>query len=220
MAFRFPDPIYPIIDPGNRPDRSHVELAEEILAGGARLVQLRVKSGTTRDFVEIARAVKVLSDRDRAVLVVNDRADIAQLVDAAGVHLGQEDLSATEARRWLGPTKIIGVSTHNLEQAREAINSGAADYLAFGPIFATSSKVNPDPIQGLAGLAQVHRHCPLPLVAIGGITSETLADVLLAGADAVAVISAITHHPSPREAIRDLLARGRSVRRTSGSAAT
>lgn len=214
MAFRFPDPVYPIIDPGNRPDRSHVELAEEILAGGARLVQLRIKSGATRECVEIARAVKALSDRHAAALIVNDRSDIVQLVGAAGVHLGQEDLGAIDARKWLGPNVVIGVSTHTVEQARQAINAGAADYLAFGPVFATSSKANPDPVQGLAGLIQVRRHCPLPLVAIGGITNETLGDVLRAGADAVAVISAITQQASPREATRDLLVRARSARQT------
>jgi thiamine-phosphate pyrophosphorylase len=158
MAFRFPDPVYPIIDPGSRPVRSHVDLAEAILAAGARFVQLRIKRGTTRDFVEIARSVKRLTDRYAAALIVNDRVDIARLVRAAGVHLGQADLSAADARNWLGPDMIIGVSTHDLRQAQEAIESGAPDYLGFGPIFETSSKSNPDPVQGLDGLRRVRAH--------------------------------------------------------------
>jgi thiamine-phosphate pyrophosphorylase len=212
MAFRFPDPIYPIIDPGNRPDRTHVSLAEAILAGGARFVQLRIKSGSTSRFVEIARAVRRLADRYAAALIVNDRVDIAQLVGAAGVHLGQEDLCATDARKWLGSGKIIGVSTHNLPQAQAAIDSGAADYLGFGPIFPTTNKSNPDPIQGIEGLRQVRRHCRLPLVAIGGITRETLADVLDAGADTVAAIGAIAQQSDPCDATRELLERARSAK--------
>jgi thiamine-phosphate pyrophosphorylase len=206
-GFRFPCPVYPIIDPGNRPDRSHVELAEATLTGGARFVQLRIKSGTTRDFVDIARTVKRLTDRFAAALIINDRADIAQLVEAAGVHLGQDDLSATDARKYLGAGKIIGVSTHNLAQAREVIEGGDADYLAFGPIFPTASKNNPDPVQGLAELRRVREHCRLPLVAIGGITRETLPEVLRAGADAIAVIGAIAQQNDPCDATRDLLDR-------------
>lgn len=211
MAFRFPDPIYPIIDPANRPERSHVDLAEAILAGGARLVQLRIKRESTRRFVEIARAVKSLTDRYAAMLIVNDRVDIAQLVRAAGVHLGQEDLRAEEARRWLGSDKVIGVSTHNPTQALEAIGCGAADYLGFGPIFPTTNKIDPDPTQGIEGLRRVREHCQLPLVAIGGITEETLNQVLAAGADAVAVIGAIAQRANPREATRILLDQARSA---------
>jgi thiamine-phosphate pyrophosphorylase len=213
MAFRFPDPVYPIIDPGNRPERSHIDLADAILAGGARLVQLRIKRGSTRRFVEIARAVKTLTDRYRAILIVNDRVDVAQLVGAGGVHLGQQDLSARDARLWLGPEKVIGVSTHNLAQAQTAIESGAADYLGFGPIFPTINKTNPDPVQGLDGLRCVREHCPLPLVAIGGITKDSLSKVLHAGADAIAVIGAIARQADPREATRDLLERARSAAR-------
>lgn len=211
VPFRFPDPIYPIVDPGNRPRRSHVELAAAILAAGARFVQLRVKSESTRNFVEIARAVKTLTDRYSASLLVNDRVDIAQLVGAAGVHLGQEDLSAIDARRWLGSGKLIGVSTHNLPQARAAIESGVVDYLGFGPIFPTSNKSNPDPTQGLDGLRRVREHCPLPLVAIGGISSDTLGEVLNAGADAIAVIGAIAQQSDPCEATRNLLEQALAV---------
>lgn len=213
MPFRFPDPVYPIIDPGDRPERSHLDLAEAVLAGGARMVQLRMKRATTRAFVEVARAVKGLADRYAAVLIVNDRADIAQLVGAGGVHLGQEDLSAEDARSWLGADKVVGVSTHDLPQAREAIESGAADYLGFGPIFPTASKSNPDPVQGLEGLRRVREHCPLPLVAIGGITSAKLDQVLDAGADAVAIIGAIAYQANPRDATRNLLERARSLKR-------
>ena len=111
-----------------------------MLAAGVPLLQLRVKDEPTGRFVEIARAVKALADRHRALLIINDRADIAKLVDAAGVHLGQDDLPVAAARQILGPDKIIGLSTHNLAQAEAAARDGIADYIGFGPIFPTASK--------------------------------------------------------------------------------
>jgi thiamine-phosphate pyrophosphorylase len=160
--------------------------------------------------------VKALCDRHGAALIVNDRADVAKLVDAHGVHLGQEDLPPAAARRILGPSKVIGFSTHTPAQAEAALAEGVADYLAFGPIFPTSSKTNPDPVQSLDALRAVRRLCPLPLVAIGGITRENIAAVLATGADAAAVIAAIARVDDPSEATRDLLrrARGASVRRS------
>ncbi len=187
--FLFPEPLYPIADADSCADV--VALAEAILAGGARFLQLRAKRAATRELVDLARTVQARAADAGAQLIANDRADVARLDGAAGVPLGQDDLPPAAARAILGPAALIGHSTHTLAQAEAALRAGGIDYLAFGPIFATRSKANPDPAQGLAALAAVRRICPLPLVAIGGITSANAGDVRAAGADAVAVISAI-----------------------------
>jgi len=200
----FPQPLYPIADAV--PGRDVVGLAAAILAGGARVVQLRAKDAATGELVALARAVKIHADAVGARLIINDRADVARVVDAAGVHLGQDDLPPAAARALLGPDKIVGFSTHTLAQVDEALRAGHFDYLAFGPIFATASKRNPDPVQGVAALRDVRRRCPLPLVAIGGIDASTIGDVIAAGADAAALIGAIAGAHDPALATRDLLA--------------
>jgi len=205
MPFTFPAHLYPIVDTLGETGRSHVELAAAILNGGARLLQLRLKDQPTARFVEIARAVKAETDRRGALLLINDRVDIALLVDAAGVHLGQSDLPVTAARQILGPHKIIGISTHNLGQAQAAASQGAADYVGFGPIYATTSKARPDPVQGIEGLRDVRRYVDLPIVAIGGITASTMSAVLAAGADAVAMIGEIVRAPDVGAVVRTLL---------------
>ncbi len=205
LAFRFPVPVYPIVVPSAAGGRSPLALAEAMLEAGIRFLQLRVKNAPTRTLVEIARAVRAAAESHGAQLIINDRADVARLVDAAGVHLGQDDLPPRAARRLLGASKIIGLSTHSLAQARAALRAGGLDYLAFGPIFPTQSKEDPDPAQGIHGLREVRHICPLPLVAIGGISSANLAEVLQAGADAVAVIGAIANADDPHAATRDLL---------------
>ena len=210
MPFSFPARLYPIVDTLGDPHRSHVELARAILAAGAPLLQLRVKHQPTARFVELARAVKAEADRHGALLLINDRADIAKLVDAAGVHLGQDDLPVHAAREILGPHAIVGFSTHSLAQAEAAAREGQADYLGFGPIYATSSKDNPDPLQGVDGLRAVRRRVQLPLVAIGGITAATMTDVLGAGADAVAMIGEIVRAADVTGTVRVLLARDRT----------
>src|SRR5512143_3208403 len=161
--FSFPHRLYPIVDTLGDPGLSHVELAQAMLDAGARLLQLRVKDGPTARYVAIARAVKAAADRAGALLVLNDRCDIAQLVDAAGVHLGQDDLPVAAARQILGPNKIIGLSTHNPAQVEAAARAGVATYIGFGPIFPTTSKTRPDPVQGLEGLRRLRREA-LPLV--------------------------------------------------------
>ncbi len=201
----FPARLYPIIDTLGDPRRSYVELAGAVLDAGVRFLQLRVKPQPTKRFVEIARAVKALTDRAHAQLIVNDRPDVAQLVDAAGVHLGQHDVPAAAARRMLGPDKLIGLSTHNLAEAEAAVAAGVADYLGFGPIFPTTSKDRPDPVQGLDGLRRVRACTPMPLVAIGGITGETMGEVLNAGADAVAMIGEISRAANVTATVRALL---------------
>lgn len=194
-AFKFPSRLYVIVDPLGQRDRSHRALAAAALAAGAPLLQMRAKGLPTGRLVEVARELKALADRAGATFIVNDRADVARLVDAAGVHLGQEDLPPEAARRILGPHKVIGLSTHNVEQARAAAAQGIADYIGFGPMYATTSKENPDPVQSLEALQRVRREVSLPLVAIGGITAETMGEVLAAGADAVAMIGEIVRAP-------------------------
>ena len=205
MSFSFPSRVYPIVDTLNDPRRSHVELAGAVLAAGVPFLQLRVKGESTGRFVETAREVKALADQHRALLIINDRADIAKLVDAAGVHLGQDDLPVAAARQILGPEKIIGLSTHNLPQAEAAARDGIADYIGFGPIFPTHSKEQPDPVQGLEGLRQVRARVTLPIVSIGGITTSTSREVLAAGADAVAMIGEIMRAADVRFAMQTLL---------------
>jgi len=207
MPFSFPARLYPIIDTLGDPQRSHLDLARAVLAAGTPLLQLRVKHEPTGRFVELARAVKAEADRHGALLLINDRADVAKLVGAGGVHLGQDDLPVHAAREILGPRAIIGFSTHTLAQAEAAAREGLADYLGFGPIYATSSKDNPDPVQGLDGLRAVRSQLQMPLVAIGGITAATIADVLAAGADAVAMIGEIVRATDVTETARTLLER-------------
>jgi thiamine-phosphate pyrophosphorylase len=201
MAFAFPDALYPIADADSYADV--LALAEAILAGGARLLQLRAKRATTRELIALARAVQERAQRAGALLILNDRADVARLV-GTGVHLGQDDLPPAAARAMLGPNTVIGFSTHNLAQLETAVRAGTADYLAFGPIFQTRSKADPAPELGLDMLAAARPQCPLPLVAIGGITADTITSVRRAGADAVAVIGAIAAAADPAAATREL----------------
>jgi thiamine-phosphate pyrophosphorylase len=205
MPFTFPAPLYPIVTDNGEEHRSCLELARAILAAGVRFLQLRVKNQPTGTVVEIARAVKSVADASRAQLIINDRPDVAKLIDAAGVHLGQHDLPAAAARQMLGSAKIIGVSTHNLRQAEAAGRDAIVDYVGFGPIFPTTNKKRPDPVQGLEGLRLVRPHVRLPIVAIGGITAETMPQVLAAGADAVAMIGEIRRTPDVTATVRALL---------------
>jgi len=166
--------------------------------GGACAVQLRVKRGSTRAFVELARALVAAV---AVPFIVNDRLDVALVAGAAGVHLGQDDLPLAAARR-AAPGLLIGVSTHDPQQAAEAARAGA-DYLGFGPIFATATKENPDPVQGLEGLAlAVQAAGNVPVVAIGGITPAHAAAIAATGAAAACAISAVNGAPDVASAAR------------------
>ena len=203
MSVRPPLDLYVILDPGASGGRDLVALADAVLAAGARWLQLRAKETTTRELTALARR---LAERARAaggVLIVNDRLDVALAVGAAGGHLGQADLPASEARR-LAPGLVLGVSSHGLEQARRA-QAGGADYVALGSIYPTGSKPSFE-LVGLEALRLVRPHVTVPLVAIGGITLERVPAVLAAGADAVAVISAIGLARDPGEATAAFLA--------------
>jgi thiamine-phosphate pyrophosphorylase len=205
MRFTFPAVLYPIVDTLGDRTLSHLELAHAILAAGVCWFQLRVKNQPTGGFVQIARAVKAAADRRHAQLIINDRPDIALLVDAAGVHLGQYDIGVAAARQILGPSKVIGVSTHNPAQAEAAAREGIADYLGFGPVYATTSKEQPDPVQGVEALRLTRRRVALPVVAIGGISAATMPEVLAAGADAVAMIGEIVRAADVTAKVRALL---------------
>lgn len=169
--------------------------AEALLEAGATIIQFRHKGFFSRKEFEQAKQIAKLCRAASALFVVNDRADIAKLLDA-GLHLGQDDLAPADARRILPAPSVIGFSTHN-EQQLLAGNSEPVDYLAIGPIFPTRSKLNPDPLVGLDRLRALRKLTQKPLVAIGGITRESAPQVFEAGADSVAVISDL--FPRPEE---------------------
>jgi thiamine-phosphate pyrophosphorylase len=179
--------LYPITDT-LLTGLTHAEQVERLAAGGASLIQLREKRASPRDFYEAALAAMKVARSLKVRLIINDRVDIAVAVEADGVHLGQDDLPPDRARKLLGSEAIIGFSTHNLKQALEA-DSTSADYIAFGPVFQTSTKENPDPVVGLEQLSEIKRLVSKPLVAIGGIKLERAESVIEAGADSLAVIS-------------------------------
>ena len=188
-SFRLPQ-LYPITD--TQISRlSHADQVALFAERGATVVQLREKRATALEFYEQAKAALAVAIERSVQLIINDRVDIALAVGATGVHLGQDDLPPEIARRLLGDDAVIGYSTHSVAQALKAA-SLPIDYLAIGPIFATSTKENPDPVVGLDGLRAVKAAIgSLPLVAIGGIKPVNTAEVLAAGADSVAMISGL-----------------------------
>jgi thiamine-phosphate pyrophosphorylase len=178
--------VYPITDV-QLSILSHAEQVRLLSLGGASLIQLREKGMPALEFYEQVKAAQ----QHGVQLIINDRVDITLAVAAAGVHLGQDDLPPDAARKLLGPRAIIGYSTHNVDQAISAVKL-PIDYLAVGPIFSTSTKTDTAPVVGLEGLTAVRQAIgEFPLVAIGGITHENARDVIDAGADSVAVISAL-----------------------------
>ena len=183
--------LYPLTD-ALLSGLTHAEQLRRLAAGGAGVVQLREKHASPREFHAAAAEAVAAARALGVVVIVNDRADIALAARADGVHLGQDDLGPAAARRLLGDDFVIGYSTHNLEQARAAARL-PVDYVAFGPVFPTLTKANPDPTVGLDALRRVRDAVgpSLPLVAIGGVTRETARAALDAGADSVAVVSAL-----------------------------
>jgi thiamine-phosphate pyrophosphorylase len=187
--------LYPILD-ADALTRAGVPLttaAQGLYDAGVRWVQYRDKQASDADVVERMRELRSIFPAGEAVLLLNDRVHLCAQVGADGVHIGQDDVAPAEARRVLdasgGPKRLLGVSTHNVAQLRAALATGAADYLAIGPVYATGSKKNPDPVVGLEGVKAARKLTRLPLVAIGGITAENGRAVIEAGADAIAVIS-------------------------------
>lgn len=167
--------------------------AEELARAGVKIIQYRNKTAHARTLLMQAKELKARIGR-RAQLIMNDRADLCLAAEFDGVHVGQDDLSPESVRKIIGANRWLGVSTHNPEQVAEADRT-SADYIAIGPVFATASKANPDPIVGLAGVRRARELTFKPLVAIGGITRQNCALVIEAGADSVAVISDLVRDP-------------------------
>jgi thiamine-phosphate diphosphorylase len=181
--------LYGILDPEQTRGRSIDTVLRQLLEGGVKILQLRAKTMTPRDFLQLARQARGLTRACGCRLIVNDRVDIALACAADGIHLGQEDLPLLAARKVAGD-KLIGISTHDVEQALEAEQNGA-DYIGFGPMFGTTTKETGFSARGLEMLGQVRRAVKLPIVGIGGITEENVAAVWQGGADAAAIISDI-----------------------------
>ena len=188
----FPAGVYGITAAKFSAGRSNLEVVRQMIAGGIRLIQYREKR-PHKSFAEMldeCRAIRQLTREAGAVFIVNDYPDIAQLVDADGVHVGQDDFPVAEVRRLIGPNKLIGLSTHGPDQAAAAVAAGA-DYLGVGPIFSTQTKEDVCAPVGLGYLDHVARTCPLPFVAIGGIKEHNLHQVLAHGAKTVCLVTEI-----------------------------
>jgi thiamine-phosphate pyrophosphorylase len=197
--------LYAILDASAHADTDCIiAFAQELRAAGCTLLQYRNKSGNARIMLEQARELRRQAragvPAPHARLIMNDRADLCLAAEFDGVHIGQDDLSPEAVRAIIGPDRWLGVSTHNPEQLREA-DLTSADYLAIGPVFATSSKEKPDPVVGLEGVRRARSLTGKPLVAIGGITRANAASVIEAGADSVAVISDLL--PEPRKSAEE-----------------
>ncbi|MBM3735084.1 MAG: thiamine phosphate synthase [Acidobacteria bacterium] len=194
--------LYPILDTALLDSHGCTALAaaEAMLEAGVQILQWRCKDPITRARFEEAEAIRKLCQRHGAQFVVNDRTDIAILA-GAGLHIGQEDMPVALAREMVGEHTLLGVSTHNRAQFEKAVE-GPVDYVAFGPVFQTMSKANPDPVTGLARLREMRGLTALPLTAIGGINRGNVHQVLDAGADSVAVISDLIPGICTRDTVR------------------
>ena len=182
-------PLYAILDPDQAKGRDPQSVLDSLLEGGAKIIQLRAKTLSPRDFLDLARAIKERLRQNDCLFIVNDRVDIALACGADGVHLGQEDLPLSPARKLMAQ-KIIGISTHNEQQAREA-ERGGADYIGFGPMFGTTTKETGYAARGTNMLRLIREAVKIPIVAIGGIKEDNVTQVWQAGADSAAIISDI-----------------------------
>jgi thiamine-phosphate pyrophosphorylase len=197
-------PLYAILDPALIA-RPLVDAAAILADAGVELLQLRDKQASARKLYSEAQQLIARFSSFGVRVIVNDRPDVAALVDAGGVHVGQDDLPVSAARRICGKNRWVGVSTHNLAQLREADRT-SADYIAVGPVFLTGTKANPDPVVGVDFVRQARMLTRKPLVAIGGITVESAADVFRAGADSVAVIRDLLAAPDLAQRAAEYLA--------------
>ena len=204
--------LYVILDAG-RMTGSIEDTTEKLIDAGVLALQYRNKKGISREVLATARILGGITCPRGVHFFVNDRADIAQLSGASGVHVGQEDLGAERARAVIGAEGWIGVSTHNEMQFRAAMRT-SADYIALGPIFGTTTKQNPDPVVGTELIRSVRGLTKKPIVAIGGITLERAAEVIEAGADSVAVISDILRAEDPAQRARQFIRRLEAVKST------
>jgi thiamine-phosphate pyrophosphorylase len=191
------------------------QIARDLMAAGVRLLQYRGKNISARAMLETSKGLAASAHEQNATFFVNDRPDVAYLAGADGVHVGQDDLSAELARGLVGPERWVGLSTHNPEQFQAAAAT-SADYIAIGPIFATKSKANADPVVGTETIRKVRALTEKPIVAIGGIRLDNAAEVIEAGADSVAVISDILTASDPAKRAKQFLERLHAVKRASG----
>jgi len=195
--------LYLVTDRSLARGRSVPCVVEAAVRGGVTAVQLRDKNCSTRDFIQLGRQLKELLTPLHVPLIVNDRVDIALAIGADGVHIGQQDMDYQLARKLLGPGALIGLSIETIEQARAAA-AFDVDYLGVGPVFATATKMDAAPPLGVVGLARVRALAPHPIVAIGGIGTENVGQVIHSGADGVAIVSAICAADDPERAAREL----------------
>ena len=198
--------LYVITDAKLSRGRSHLEVAQAAIEGGASLIQFRDKEMTTRELVETAQRLRELTSQNGVPFIVNDRLDVALAVEADGVHVGQDDMPAALARQLIGPNKILGVSASTVEEALQAEREGA-DYVSASPVFTTPTKPDAPPPTGLEGLRAIVEAVNLPVIAIGGINEQNATEVMEAGAQGVAVISAVVSAP-------DIVAAARRLRET------
>lgn len=197
--------LYVITAESNHPGKSLVDVMEQTLIGGADILQLRNKTGSREEVLGQAKALRELTRKYNVPFIINDYPDIVLEVDADGVHLGQEDMPIAEARRLLGPEKIIGISTHSLQQALAAERDGA-DYIGAGPVFPTDTKPGRAAVT-TSYVAEAARHVTIPFVAIGGITLENVDVVLASGARRICSVSAIVGSSDPAATCRSFLER-------------
>ncbi len=195
--------LYVITDEVIAGGLSHAEIAQRAIAGGADVIQLRDKVCGCRELIRVGRTLREITKKSGTLLIVNDRLDVALTCGADGVHLGQDDISAVVARQLAPHGFIIGISVGTVEEAVRAEHDGA-DYIALSPVFSTASKFNAGPGHGLEVLRQIRQNVSLPVIAIGGINRDNVRDVILAGADGVAVISDVVGSPDITIAAREL----------------
>jgi len=198
--------LYVILDPSVCPERPLRDVLTQSAKAGARIFQYRNKTASMKDAYVEALALRRAAAKAGVLFIINDRCDLALALNADGVHLGQGDLPLDLARKVMGPDKLIGISTHNPDQVREA-TAGKPDYLGFGPIFKPGSKQDHDPVVGLEGLCAMRSLTALPVFAIGGIQIDQAGEVMRAGANGVAIISAILKAPDISLAVKAFLAK-------------
>ena len=197
--------LYVILDPAVQTARPLADVLKQSAKAGARIFQYRNKTGSMKEAYTEALPLRRLASELGVLFIVNDRCDLALAIDADGVHLGQRDLPYVDARKVMGNRTIIGLSTHNTDQVREAERLNP-DYIGFGPIYTPGSKQDHDPVVGVEGLRAIRSLTSLPIFAIGGITVDNVGDVIRAGANGVAIISAILKAPDVARATEELIA--------------
>ncbi|VVS91589.1 thiamine phosphate synthase [Desulfoluna spongiiphila] len=195
--------LYLVTDRGLAKERSILEIVKKAISGGVTCVQLREKACSTREFIDQARALKAWLDQKEVPLIINDRVDVALAVGASGIHLGQSDMHIRDARCLLPEGSLIGISAESQEDALAAERDGA-DYIGISPVFATPTKTDTAPPLGLEGVRRMRKAIRIPLVGIGGIGLSNGAGVMTAGADGIAVVSAIVAADDPQKAARAL----------------